>query len=75
MKARELERSLRDIEIQAEGLQRFASNIIEHVAVLKKELGDGGASKGSARKGAVPAKEKARVLARIQKNRIKKNRP
>lgn len=72
---RAMEKSLRDIEIQAEGLRRFASNIIEHVAVLKKELGDGGASKGSARKGSVTPREKARVLAKIQKNRTKKNRP
>lgn len=75
MTAREIERSLEALEVHAEGLRRFANNIIEHVAVLKQELEGSGAPSGSARKGALPAKEKARVLARIQKSRIKKTAP
>ena len=49
--------------------------IKEHMTVLKKELADSGASKSSARKGkpAISEKEKAKVLAKVQKNRLRKS--
>lgn len=52
-------------------LEAFADLMKEHVTVLKKELGDGGASTGSARKG-ISEKEKAKILAKRRKNRMKR---
>lgn len=40
------------------------------VTALKQELVDGGAPTGSARKGALNATERARLLAKRQKNRL-----
>jgi len=53
-------------------IEAFADLIKEHVAVLKKELEGGGAPKSSARKGPLPEKEIAKILAHRQKSRMKK---
>ncbi|WP_417868000.1 hypothetical protein [Xanthomarina gelatinilytica] len=57
---------LNELEAQAE-LIKFS------VTALKQELVDGGAPSSSARKGVLPATEKARLLAKRQQNRIKKS--
>ena len=64
------------VQRRLDKLEAFADLMKEHVTVLKKELADSGASKSSARKGkpAVSEKEKARVLAKVQKNRLRKSR-
>ncbi len=46
--------------------------IKQHVTVLKSELEDSGASKSSTRKGVISDKEKTRILAKRQKNRMRK---
>lgn len=55
-------------------LEANAQMILNSVTALKQELVDGGAPTGSARKGVLPATEKARLLAKRQQNRIKKPR-
>jgi hypothetical protein len=54
-------------------LEANAQMILNSVTALKQELVDGGAPTGSARKGALNATERARLLAKRQKNRIKKS--
>ena len=44
----------------------------KHLAALKQELLDNNTSGSSARKGGLPEKEKARVLAKLQRSRMKK---
>jgi hypothetical protein len=55
-----------------ERLEAFADLIKEHVSVLKKELEGSGVSTGSVRKGLLSEKEKAKILARRQKSRMRK---
>lgn len=55
-------------------LEAMAELFKNSVATLKEELQGSGAPKGSARKGGLPESEKARILAKRQKNRIKKPR-
>jgi hypothetical protein len=53
-------------------IEAFADLIKEHVSVLKKELEKDSAPKDSGRKGSLSEKEKAKILARRQKSRMKK---
>lgn len=55
-----------------EELEAYASMMTQHLTVLKKELADGGASKGSARKGVLSPKEIAKIKAKRQKARMRK---
>lgn len=54
-------------------LEAMAEHFKQSVTALKQELVDGGAPSSSARKGVLPATEKARLLAKRQQNRIKKS--
>ena len=46
--------------------------IKQHVTVLKSELADSGASNSSTRKGVISKEEKAQIIAKRRKNRLKK---
>jgi len=46
--------------------------IQQHVAVLKSELADSGASNSSTRKGVISKEEKARILAKHRKNKLRR---
>jgi len=63
-----------NVRNRLERLEAYADLIKEHVTVLRKELADSGVSKNSARKGKVviSEKEKAKIIAKRQKARMKK---
>jgi len=63
----------RDILNKLQVLEAHASLILKSVTGLRKELEDSGASESSSRKGKVISpEEKAKVLSKRHKNRMKK---
>jgi hypothetical protein len=63
----------KDILRKIQVLEAHASLILKSVTGLRKELEDGGASKSSSRKGEIISpEEKARVISKRHKNRMKK---
>lgn len=64
----------RKIIKRIEMMEAYADNIKTEMSVLKKELVDSGASSNSARKGTgLTPEQKAKVLAKRQKQRLKKS--
>lgn len=57
-----------------EELEAYASMMTQHLTVLKKELEGSGAPTGSARKGVLSNKEIAKIKAKRQKSRMRKNK-
>ncbi|TXK78719.1 hypothetical protein [Mesonia sp. K4-1] len=61
-----------DILNKLQVLEAHASLILKSVTGLRKELEDSGASESSSRKGKISPQEKAKILGKRHKNRMKK---